>query len=401
MAKINLKQEKYILTFLSGIYERRRMNILLAPDKFKGSLTAHQVCEGISQALSELNLNVVQHPLADGGEGSCDLLTTYSGGTFRNLIVRDPLFRFCESSYGVSKDGSIAFLEMAKASGLQLLRKHERNPMITTTYGTGQLIRDALDRGVNEIILGVGGSATNDGGMGMAHALGLSFYDENEKRLDPMGRNLKYVRQIDARSLHARLQEVSFTIFCDVDNPLHGVRGAAHVFAPQKGASPQMVDELDKGLEQYEKILFNTFHKPVNFPGAGAGGGLPASLQAITNLAVRKGTEFMIEFTHLEEAVKKADVVITGEGKMDEQTLSGKVIKGIAELAKRHGKPAYAIVGRNELAESQCRELGLQKVITLTGDNATETEAIKSAFALLKQRIKEEIIPLLLSGRAD
>lgn len=380
------------------------MNILLAPDKFKGSLSAHQVCEAISLALGnirELNLNVVQHPLADGGEGSCDLLMSYSGGTLRSVIVRDPLFRFCESGYGISKDGSIAFLEMAKASGLQLLQESERNPMTTTTYGTGQLIRDALDRGVNEIILGVGGSATNDGGMGMAHALGLLFYDENEKRLEPMGRNLQHIHQIDAKSLHPRLKEVSITVLCDVDNPLHGIHGAAHVFAPQKGASLQMVEELDKGLQQYEKVLVDTFHKPVNFPGAGAGGGLPASLQAINNLTIRRGVEFMMEFTRLEEAVKKADIVITGEGKMDEQTLGGKVIKGVADMAKRFEKPVFAVVGKNDLSESQWRSLGIQAVITLTGNNVTEAEAIKSAFSLLKQRTKEEIIPLLLSARAD
>lgn len=378
------------------------MNILLAPDKFKGSLTAQQACEAIAEVLgSELNVTVTAHPLADGGEGSCDLLTRYSGGTFRNIVVRDPLFRFCESSYGVSKNGSMAFLEMAKASGLQLLQKAECNPMITTSYGTGQLIRDALDRGINQILLGIGGSATNDGGMGMAHALGLFFYDENEKRLDPMGRNLKHIHQIDARSLHARLKEVSITVLCDVDNPLHGIHGAAHVFAPQKGASPQMVEELDRGLQQYEKVLVNTFHKPVNFPGAGAGGGLPASLQAITNLTIRRGVEFMMEFTRLEEAVKKADIVITGEGKMDEQTLGGKVIKGVADMAKRFGKPVLAVVGKNELTESQCRSLGLQAVITLAGNNVNEAEAIKSAFSLLKQRTKEEIIPLLLSAWAD
>ncbi|HEY3402878.1 MAG TPA: glycerate kinase [Ohtaekwangia sp.] len=379
------------------------MTILLAPDKFKGSLTAEEVCDAIAQALTEsgLNLNIIKHPLADGGEGSCDLLTQYSGGFFRNLVVRDPLFRFCESGYGISKDGSTAFLEMARASGLQLVNKAQRNPLLTTTYGTGQLMRDALDHGVKKIIMGVGGSATNDGGMGMAQALGLIFYDVNEQKLDPVGKNLKHVYQIDARNLHPRIAEVAVTIFCDVDNPLHGPHGAAHVFAPQKGATPQMVSELNEGLINYESVLQNTFQRIVNFPGAGAGGGLPASLQALTNLTIRPGAEFMIEFTALEKVINQADVVITGEGKMDEQTLSGKVVKGVADLARRNKKPVYVVVGRNELSVDQCQALGIQKPVTISGSGVTDEEALKNAFSLLKQRIREEIIPLLLSARAD
>jgi len=379
------------------------MNVLLAPDKFKGSLTAQQVCDAIAEALhkSNVEMNIVQHPLADGGEGSCELLTTFSGGYFRNVIVRDPLFRFCNSGYGISKDGTTAFLEMARASGLQLLHSSERNPMLTTTYGTGELIRDALENGVRKIVMGVGGSATNDGGIGMAQALGVDFYDENEKKLDPVGRNLKQIRQIDVSGLHPAMSQVSFTIYCDVDNLLHGPAGAAHVFAPQKGATPAMVKELNEGLISYEKILVDTFHKPVNFPGAGAGGGLPVSLQVLTSLTMRHGMEFMMEFTGFEKRIREADVIITGEGKMDEQTLHGKVVKGVADLARQYKKPVYAVVGKNELTLDQCTVLGLQKVIELSGKDSSVDESIKNAVSLLKKRTQAEIIPLLLSARAD
>lgn len=379
------------------------MKVLLAPDKFKGSLTAQQVCEVIAQALQEsgLPLQIIQHPLADGGEGSCDLLTQFSGGYFRHVIVRDPLFRFRESAYGVSKDGTIAFLEMAKASGLQLLKPIERNPLLTTSYGIGELVSDALDHGVQKIILGVGGSATNDGGMGMAQALGLAFYDADEKKLDPIGRSLKQLCQVNSRALHPRIRQVSFIVFCDVDNPLHGPDGAAFVFAPQKGATPEMVQELNEGLIQYEKVLNSVFHCKVNFAGAGAGGGLPATLRALTNLTIRSGVEFMMEYTGFEKAAQEADVIITGEGKMDEQTLHGKVVKGVAELAARFHKPLYAIVGKNELLPDQCRVLGIQKVSELSKDEFSVKESIENPIPLLKQRIREEIIPLLLSANRD
>jgi glycerate kinase len=319
----------------------------------------------------------------------------------RKLLVRDALFHPMEASYGVSPDGKVAFIEMAQASGLQRLKEFERNPMITTTFGTGELIADALTHGARQIILGVGGSATNDAGIGIAEALGVIFFDDNEKRLEPIGKNLIHIHSIDATHLHPRLKEVEFTLLCDVDNPLHGPTGAAFVFAPQKGATPSMVSALDEGLQAYEKMLVRTFARNLNFPGAGAGGGVAATLAALTNVKVRSGMDFISELTDLKLQIERADVVITGEGKMDAQTLSGKVIQGIASLASQFGKPVFALVGKNELAPRQWREMGVHQVIALADGKTSDQEAMKNAFFLLQDRVREEIIPLLLSRRAD
>lgn len=374
------------------------MTILLAPDKFKGSLSAMQVCDALREELISANpkFKIIALPIADGGEGSCELLTLYSKGNFVNVRVRDPLAREIDSGYGVSRDGKTAFLEMAKASGLQLLRKDERNPMLTTTLGTGDLIRHALNRGVEKIIMGVGGSGTNDGGIGMAESLGVIYYSATGERLAPVGKNLGYIHRLDLSGVHPRLQQVQFTIFCDVDNPLHGRRGAAHIFAPQKGADAAMVDKLDQGLVHYQKVLERTVNRNVNFPGAGAGGGLPASLKALANIEIRGGMDFIVEFTGLEKQLRSADIIITGEGKMDEQTLSGKVVKGIADLASKYQKRLFVVAGKNELGPDDLRSLGAEKVVTLMNGSISEQEAVENAFYLLKSRVKEEIIPLFL-----
>jgi glycerate kinase len=374
------------------------MTILIAPDKFKGSLSAHEVCDIISDEFRAAgdSLNIVALPLADGGEGTCELLTTFSGGTMIKVPVRDPLARTINSEFGISSDGRIAFLEMATASGLQLLKKEERNPLLTTTLGTGDLIRHALDRGVEQIIMGVGGSATNDGGMGMAESLGVVFYDVSGNKLAGNGENLSRIHSLDSSGVHPRLADVNFTIFCDVDNPLHGPNGAAYIFSPQKGADKAMVIELDRGLKHYQEILEKTSSIRVNFPGAGAGGGLPASLKAFAFINIRRGMDFIAEFTNLEEQIKSADFIITGEGKVDNQTLSGKVVKGVADLARKHRKRLAIVAGKNELEPRRLSELGAMAVVTLVTEGIDEQEAIKRASQLLKTRVKEQIIPLFL-----
>jgi glycerate 2-kinase len=375
------------------------MTILLAPDKFKGSLSASRVCDALQEELlsADSGYRIIALPMADGGEGTCELLTFYSGGYPVNVRVRDPLFREIDSGYGISKDGRTAFLEMAKASGLQLLQKYERNPMVTTTLGTGDLIRHALDSGVEHIIMGIGGSGTTDGGIGMAESLGVIYYSITGQKLSPVGKNLRYIHTMDTSGVHPRLQQVQFTIFCDVDNPLYGPRGAAYIFSPQKGADTDMVHALDEGLRHYERILERSLNREVDFAGAGAGGGLPASVKALANITIRGGMDFITEFTQLEEQVRSADVIITGEGKMDEQTLSGKVVKGIADLAAKYHKRLIVLAGKNELDGEHLQRLGAEKVITLTRENVSEEMAVKDAFRLIKQRVKEEIIPLFLS----
>jgi glycerate kinase len=365
------------------------MNILIAPDKFKGSLTAQQVCNAIVEGIRSVDANATLDilPMADGGEGSAQLLTSFSGGTTKTLKVRDPLFRSIESSYGLSRDGKTAFMEMANASGLQLLKSEERDPMKTSSVGTGDLIVDALERGVENIILGIGGSATNDAGIGMATALGVKFYSSSGKHLEPIGANLNAIHAVDSSDLHPQLKNISITIFCDVDNPLHGTRGAAYVFAPQKGADEAMVRELDEGLAHYKKILESSVNCVVDFPGAGAGGGLPASLKAFTSLTVRAGMEYIMEYINLDERIGKADLIITGEGKIDRQTLSGKVVKGIADAAFRHAKPVIAVAGRCDLSAAELAPLRVRKVITLVDSATSEAQAIKNAYSLVRARI--------------
>lgn len=366
------------------------MTILVAPDKFKGSLSAQQVCDAIRGGIKIKfpEANVISLPLADGGEGTCELLTSYSGGSMVNVNVRDPLFRSIASGYGISSDGKTAFLEMAKASGLQLLKKDERDPSLTSTVGVGDLIRHALDRGVENIMMGIGGSATNDGGMGMGEALGLTFYSRKEK-LSPVGKNLNHIERIDITQVHTGLSSVSFTIFCDVDNPLHGLNGAAHIFAPQKGADEEMVKALNEGLIHYEAILKKTFNREVNFPGAGAGGGLPATIKALTNVMIRPGMDFIIDFIKLEDQIRNADLIITGEGKIDEQTLSGKVVKGVADLARKYNKPVVAIAGKCELTEVQVESLHLSQLITLVDAQTSEEKAIANAYELIGEKIQK------------
>jgi glycerate kinase len=378
------------------------MTILIAPDKFKGSLSGSQVCEAIRNGIHAIDasINCVLLPLADGGEGTAELLTRYDGGTMKEVSARDPLFREISSGFGISRDGKTAFLEMAKASGLQLIKKDERDPRLTSTVGTGDLIRKALALRVEKIVMGIGGSATNDAGMGMAESLGVIFYDRAGNQLKPIGKNLVHVDTIDATNVDPELKKVDVTIFCDVDNPLHGTRGAAYVFAPQKGADPDTVRELDNGLQHFEKILEKTFGRKVNFPGAGAGGGLPAMISALANVTIRAGMEFIIEFTRLDELVRDADIIITGEGKIDEQTLYGKVVKGVADLGLKYRKPTVAVAGKCELNEETVLKTGISHLITLSTGNIGEEESIKNAYSLLKQRIQQELPSLIAAVRS-
>jgi len=374
------------------------MKVLIAPDKFKGSLDAINVCEAIEEALRESGKQIQSKsiPMADGGEGTCDMLTQFSQGKKIQVQVLDPFFRKIDGEYGISGDGTTAFVEMAKVSGLQLLKPEERNALLGTTYGTGQLIAAALDHGVESIIMGVGGSATNDAGIGMAEALGAKFCDGSGNQLKPIGQNLKSIQSIDIRNLHPRIRAVSVTAICDVSNPFYGVQGAAHVFGPQKGASPEVVKFLDEGLFNFASVVKHQFGVDINFPGAGAGGGLGGGAKIFFNIEFRSGIEFIIDFIGLEKLVKESDLIITGEGKMDEQTLSGKVVKGVADLSRKYNKPLVVIVGKNELSGEKTKKLGVHKVVTLLDGKTTESEAFQATYSLIKKRLADEVIPFFL-----
>lgn len=365
------------------------MRVLIAPDKFKGSLTAHEVGlavqEGILQVYPTADCRVV--PLADGGDGTTEILTRHAKGTLRTATVRDPLGRWITASFGISGDGSTAFIDMAGASGLVLLQPGERDPLRTSTVGTGDLIRTALDAGVSNICMGIGGSATNDGGMGAMTALGVRFYDAADQPLAGIGADLLRVERIDVAKLHPGLATANLTIFCDVDNPLYGESGAAAVFGPQKGATPDAVETLDAGLRQYESVLQRYGYTRTNFPGAGAGGGMPLSLAAFARSNIRSGIDFIMEYVGLESTIAWADLVVTGEGRIDRQTLSGKVVKGVGHLASKHNKPLWAVAGSSGVTDAEMRQLHIDRVIALVNADTSTAQAMAEAHALVRDRI--------------
>jgi glycerate 2-kinase len=369
------------------------MNILIAPDKFKGSLSAAKVCDTVRDGLLKKypGANVISVPLADGGEGTHELLKEVFKSVTITKRVLNPLFHPVEAQYSISEDGHTAIIEMASASGLQLLEPDEHNPLFTTTFGTGELIEDALNRGVRKVILGIGGSATNDAGIGMANALGYQFYDASGTELKPVGKNLIHIKNITTAKIHPRLKEAEFITLCDVSNPLHGHQGAAYVYGPQKGANKDVVSMLDLGLVHFEKIIHDQFDVDVNFPGAGAAGGLGAGTKAFLGASLKKGIEFIISATNLEEKMKHVDLVITGEGKIDQQSLSGKVVMEVSRLAEMLGKPVVALCGKNELTESALTKIGVKQCISLVDRDTSENEAIRNAAPLIKKRIAEQM----------
>ncbi len=366
------------------------MKVLIAPDKFKGSLTAKEVCAAIEQGLlkTDSTLSIKSIPLADGGEGTCEILTENSNGSIISVEVSDPLFRKIIASYGISGDGTTAFIEMARASGLQLLKKEEQNPLKTSTYGTGELIADAINRNVNKIVLAIGGSATNDAGMGMAAALGIKFTNKKGEVLNPIGENLIHVREIDFEQSILAKHPIQIIVLCDVTNELYGTNGAAYVYASQKGATENEIKLLDDGLRNFASVV----DQDINFPGAGAAGGLGAGAKIFLNASFNSGVEYLLKTLNLEEEIKQADLIITGEGKMDQQTLSGKVVMGVAQLATQYQKPIIALVGKNDLSVEEITSIGLNKVISLVDNNTNVTKAIKNAASLLSDRAAQQII---------
>ncbi len=323
------------------------MRIVTAIDSFKGSLSAQDAALSIEKGIRSVypDANVENYPLADGGEGLVEAILAVRKGEKKTVLVKDPLGREIEGFYGLLEDGT-AVIEMAAASGLPLLQDNERNPMKTTSYGTGQLILAALDAGCREILLGLGGSATNDGGTGMAEALGIRFLDEKGNELSGSGEALAKIRQIDIAGRDTRLGEIPLRIACDVTNPLCGPTGASHIFAGQKGADSAMRQELDKGMMQYAKVVQEV--SGVDFagkPGAGAAGGLSVPLLAFWNAETSSGIELVLDVLKIDGALKEADLVMTGEGRLDGQTLFGKAPIGVAKRAKQYGKPVIALTG--------------------------------------------------------
>ena len=327
------------------------MNILVAPDSFKDSLSASEASRIISEAISALipSASIRQIPISDGGEGLLEALITPLQGNLVSVSVKDPLHRTIEASYGLVDQGKTAIIEMATASGLELLSIEERNPLITSTYGTGELIKNALDKGCTKIIIGLGGSATNDGGMGMIKALGGLFLDQHQQEIEEGGRALNTLYSIDLSGLDKRLQHVEIICACDVSNPLTGPYGASYVYAKQKGASDNMLPILDSNLSNYAAVIKASLKKDLkHVPGTGAAGGTAMGLLACLDAKLTPGIALITELLQLEKHIKEAQLVVTGEGRIDAQTLHGKTIMGIASLAKKNSVPVLVFTGSIE-----------------------------------------------------
>ena len=360
------------------------MKILIAPDKFKGSLSALQVCNAIYKGLKNFNpsLDIITCPLADGGEGSLETMNHYLNLEPVELIVNDPLFRPIKSTYYRTKE--TAYIEMSAASGLVLLKKEERNCMLTSSFGTGELIADAIKKGATSIQLFIGGSATNDGGIGMASALGYQFYDASENLLSPTGQNLNSINRIDKSHVHFNPKEITVNIICDVNNPLFGENGAAHMYAAQKGASHIEIEQLNQGLMNLASTLItHDFPNIADIPGSGAAGGIGGGAVAFLGAELISGIQNFIKITQLESLIKECDLIITGEGKLDAQTEHGKVMSGVCNLAKQYKKPIVAVCGDVEKGVSE--KLGLNKVYTLLERTNSIDEAMENAEVYLEK----------------
>lgn len=358
------------------------MKIVIAPDSFKESLSAMQVAEAIEQGFSEIfpQAEYIKLPMADGGEGTVESMVAATGGERVHVNVTGPLGQPVNGFFGWMGDGETAVIEMAAASGLHLVAPEQRNPLITTSFGTGELILAALNHGARKIILGIGGSATNDGGAGMMQALGAHFHDVDGKELHVGGAALAQLASVDLSQLDARLAQTDILVACDVDNPLCGAKGASAVFGPQKGATPERVKQLDAALQHYgEKIEQATGKSVLNVAGAGAAGGMGAALFGLLNARLQPGIEIVTEALKLADAVQGADLVITGEGRIDSQTIHGKTPVGVARVAKRYNIPVIAIAGGMTPDYSVVHQHGLDAVFSVLNRIQTLPEALEGA----------------------
>lgn len=357
--------------------------IIIAPDSFKGSLTSAEVANAIELGIKRVapNCEIVKVPIADGGDGTMDTLVSALGGKKIKIKVHDPLMRPIEAEYGLVKNGGTAVIEMATASGLTLLSKEEQNPSITTTFGTGEIINDALQRGCHTFLIGIGGSATNDAGIGMLKALGFRFLDKKGEECDVVGNALQSIYSIDETRVSSKVYEAQFTIASDVDNPFSGTNGAAYVYASQKGANNKMVEELDKGLESFRQLIIEKKGIDLNtISGAGAAGGLGGGFVAFLNAQLKPGIEMVLQTIDFENHLQNADFVVTGEGKLDIQTTMGKAASGILDAARKKNIPVIAIGGSVEDKEALLKR-GFTSLFSTTPNGMSIEEAMQEETA--------------------
>lgn len=358
------------------------MKVVIAIDSFKGSLTSLEVgqaaAEGIKRADSSIETEVC--PLADGGEGTVEALTSGMEGKIESIFVTNPLGEKIKCEYGIV--GDTAIIEMAAAAGITLIAEEKRNPLYTTTYGVGEIIKDAIQKGCRRFIVGIGGSATNDGGIGMLQALGYGMLDNNGNQVPYGAIGLSHLQKITTENVLPELEQCTFYIACDVTNPLCGEQGCSAVFAPQKGATKQMINDMDKWLENYAVLAKSVSDKAdSSIAGTGAAGGLGFAFLTFTNAVLESGIDIVLRETKLEEKIKTADIVVTGEGRLDKQTVMGKAPIGVAKLAKKYHKVVIAFAGSVTREATICNDNGIDAYFTILRSIVTLEEAMKSDVA--------------------
>ena len=363
------------------------MRFIFASDSFKGSLSSEETAELLNRAAREIfpGCETVSIPVADGGEGTTEALLRERSGERVYLDVSDPLMNQTEVYYGRLSETE-AIIEMAQASGLTLVQPDRRNPLYTSTYGTGEMLNEALNAGCRDIYLAIGGSATNDGGMGCMRALGVCFYDSSGKELQGFGRDLEEVARIDITGLNPRIRDARFTVMCDVENPLCGKNGATYTFGSQKGGTAEILDRLEAGMENYREVLTREFGMdPNDIPGSGAAGGLGAALCIFLKAEMRSGIETVLDLVNFDHVIKDADLIVTGEGRTDFQSSFGKVLNGVGERAKRQGIPAVALCGSLGEGYEKIFEHGISSIMTTVDRPMTIGEAMERVEELYYQ----------------
>jgi glycerate kinase len=378
------------------------IKIIIAPDSFKGSVSALEAAQaiesGIRRCLPDAETLLV--PVADGGEGTLDSLVAATQGRKVAAVVTGPLGDPVKAEYGWLGDGITCVIEMASASGLCLVPSERRNPLQATTYGTGELIKLALDEGCRSFILAIGGSATNDGGIGMIQALGMRLTDKDGNSVGFGGSELGRIEAIDDAQWDPRIEESTFLIASDVQNPLVGLHGASHVFGPQKGASPEMVERLDQGMHRWaDRVESKTGIRLHDYPGAGAAGGIGGAFIAFFPAVMKRGIDIVIEYTGLRNALQGADLAFTGEGQIDEQTASGKTPMGVAQEAMKYGVPTMVLAGSIGSGIDVLYKYGIKSIHSIVSGPMTLQEAMERAPELLAQRAEQVMRTYLAAGR--
>jgi glycerate kinase len=379
------------------------MKVVIAIDSFKGSLTSIEAgiaaAEGFKRADKRIECKV--KPLADGGEGTVEALVAGMGGNLVSLQVTGPLGEKIESRYGIIEEKKLAVIEMSSAAGITLVPKEKLNPMKTTTYGVGEIIKDAIGKGCRSFIIGIGGSSTNDGGAGMLQALGFDLKDEEGKNISYGAEGLSRLAEISDKNVLKEIKECSFKVACDVNNPLCGEKGCSRVFAPQKGADSKMIEKMDTYLKKYAEIAKESFEEAdPDYPGAGAAGGLGFAFKSFLGAELTPGIDLVIKETNLEEEISEADLVITGEGKLDAQTSMGKAPVGVAKIAKKYGKRVIAFAGAVTEDARKCNEKGIDAFFPIVRGITTIEEALEKETARRNlEETAEQVARLIIASR--